>query len=278
MERRTDREIFDFYENGAEIGRLERGLGQVEGFRTKELLKRFLAPLAAQSPEGSLRILDVGGGIGYYANWLAGLGHRVEMIELAPAAVEYARAHQEHSYRAEVGNALSLPETMDVVLLLGPLYHLREKAERKQALAEARRVLKPGGLCVAAGISRFSSATWAVSTYGARNEFLGDETYFHMLEGEIGKGLHDRPAEYPDFLASAYFHLPEELRAELAEAGFSQPELYAVEGCIWICPTPQEKWEDPAAREPLLRLLRMTEQEPSLLGISPHFLAVGKKP
>lgn len=39
-----NREVYDFYENGAEIGRLERGLGIVEAARTKELLGRFLTP------------------------------------------------------------------------------------------------------------------------------------------------------------------------------------------------------------------------------------------
>ena len=62
------------------------------------------------------------------------------------------------------------------------------------------------------------------------------------------------------------------------KAGFSASVLYAVEGCIWFCPTLQEKWENPESRERLLRLVRMTDQEPSLLGISPHFLAVCQKP
>ena len=35
-------EIYDFYNNGAEIGRLERGLGIVEFLRTKEILSRYI--------------------------------------------------------------------------------------------------------------------------------------------------------------------------------------------------------------------------------------------
>ena len=56
MDKKT--EIFDFYENGAEIGRLERGLGVIEAARTKELLSRFIKP--------GMTVYDVGGGIGYY--------------------------------------------------------------------------------------------------------------------------------------------------------------------------------------------------------------------
>lgn len=271
----NNREIYEFYENGAEIGRLERGLGKVEAQRTKELLSRLL-------PEGKrLHICDVGGGIGYYSQWLAEQGHEVTLIELAPAAVEYARAHQTTPYRAEQGDARDLSlveaESMDAVLLMGPLYHLLQKQERLLALREAHRILKPGGLLIAAGISKFSSATWAVSVFGAANDFLDDEIYFEMLEGEILRNEHIRPKEYPNFLAQAYFHTPEGLEKELEEGGFSPAGVYAVEGCIWFCPALQEKWEIPESRERLLRLVRMTEQEPSLLGISPHFLAVGKK-
>ena len=102
----------------------------MEAARTKELLSRLL-------PEGRLRLCDIGGGIGYYADWLAGLGHGVTLVELAPSAVEYARAHQTAPYRAETGDArdLSLLESgsMDAALLMGPLYHLLEREERRTA-------------------------------------------------------------------------------------------------------------------------------------------------
>lgn len=68
-----------------------------------------------------------------------------------------------------------------------------------------------------------------------------------------------------------------ELSVELDAAGFSSEGVYAVEGCIWFCPALQEKWDIPESRERLLRLVRMTEREGSMLGISPHFLALGRK-
>lgn len=269
-----NREVYDFYEAGAEIGRLERGLGKIEAARTKELLERFLVPGSA--------VCDVGGGPGYYSDWLARRGCQVTLVELAPAAVDYAKSRQSIPYRAEVGDARDLsmivePGSMDALLLMGPLYHLLEREERLRALGEAYRILKPGGLLAASGISKYSSATWALSTYGAANEFLDDAVYFQMLEGELTTGEHHRPEKYPGFLARAYFHEPKELAGELQEAGFLGEGLYAVEGCIWFTPCLQEKWGAPESRERLLALLRMTEQKESLLGMSPHFLAFGRK-
>ena len=62
----NNKEIYDFYENGAEIGRLERGLAVIEAARTKELLARYIKP--------GMTVFDVGGGIGYYSDWLASMG------------------------------------------------------------------------------------------------------------------------------------------------------------------------------------------------------------
>lgn len=264
--------VRDFYDGGGEAGRLERGLGIVEGTRTKELLSRFLRPGTA--------VYDIGGGTGYYADWLAAQGHSVTMVELAPAAVEYARTHQSTPWQALTGDArhLPLPDTSaDACLLLGPLYHLQQKEDRMQALSEAWRVLRPGGQLFAAGISKFSSATWALSVYGLKNDYIDDPVYMEMLRMEITTGQHHKPDRY-NCLCEAYFHTPEGFREELEEGDFRVHALYAVEGCAWLTPALAEKWQEPACRENLLTLVRMTEEEPSLLGLSPHFLAVAEKP
>ena len=277
--RKTMNEIYNFYNNGAEIGRLERGLGIVEFHRTKEILSRYI-------DKGEV-VYDIGGGIGMYAAWLAKKGNEVHLIELAENAVEYAKANmmQDCRFVAETGNALQVnrsDESADVVLLMGPLYHLRDREDRLQSLREAFRVLKKGGLLVAAGISMFSSMTWALSVYGEKKnenlvEFLDDPVFFNMIKGEMTTGDHIRPKEYPKFIAEAYFTTSEEMKAEIAEAGFVVDKAIAVEGCIWFTPHFQEKWEDKASRERLLDLVRMTETEPEMMGMSPHFLVVARK-
>ena len=264
-------EIYEFYNNGAEIGRLERGLGIVEFHRTKEILARYI-------DDGKV-IYDIGGGIGVYAAWLSKMGNEVHLIELAENAVEYAKANmmQDCHFIAETGDARHInrpDESADVVLLMGPQYHLRDRGERLQSLREAFR---EGGLLVAAGISKFSSMTWALSVYGEKNDFIDDPVFFNMIKGEMTTGNHIRPKEYPKFIAEAYFTTSEEMKSEIVEAGFVVEKAIAVEGCIWFTPHLTEKWEDEASRERLLEIVRITETEPEMMGMSPHFLMVARK-
>ena len=267
-------EIYEFYNNGAEIGRLERGLGKVEFLRTKEILARYI--------DYGKVIYDIGGGIGMYAAWLAEKGNEVHLIELAENAVEYAKTHlmKDCGFTAETGDARHInrpDECADAVLLMGPLYHLRNKEERLRALHEALRVLKEGGLLVSAGISKFSSMTWALGAYGEKNDFLDDPVYFNMIREEMNSGNHIRPKEYPTFIAEAYFTTSEEMKTEIAEVGFKVEKAIAVEGCIWFTPHLDEKWENEASRERLLDIVRLTETESEMMGMSPHFIVVARK-
>lgn len=270
MERIDD--VYEFYNKGAEIGRLERGLGVVEFDRSKEIIGKYL--------HDSLKIYDIGGGIGKYSEWLASLGHDVTLIELAPTAVEYAQEFMTSPYEAMVGDARNIEKpdgSADMVLLMGPLYHLQNREDRMKVLSEVNRVLKPGGFLIAAGISKFSSATWALSVYGNGVDFIDDDIYMDMLKREMSSGEHIRPKEYPYIISNAYFHTIDGLRDEVTEAGFSVSESVAVEGCSWITPDIAEKWKDDNRRSRLLEIIRATEHEETMMGISPHFMVCATK-
>lgn len=118
--------------------------GHLEYERTREFVRRHTAP-------GS-RILDVGGATGVHAEWLAGDGHQVTLIDPVPEQV--AVAAKLSGVVAEVGDARALPypdESFDAALLLGPLYHLQDRADRVRAVRETSRVLVPGGVVFAGG-------------------------------------------------------------------------------------------------------------------------------
>ncbi|HEY3008439.1 MAG TPA: hypothetical protein VGJ63_10325 [Micromonosporaceae bacterium] len=137
-------EILAYYDLGAEAERLAAGAGVLELLRTQDILRRVLP-----SPPG--RVLDVGGGTGVYAGWLAGL-----------------------------------------------------------------------------------------------------------------------------YFTTAYFHRPEELTAELTDAGLAVGSILSVEGVAgWLVDRIEAWLADPATRDRVLGPLRAVEAEPSLLGASSHILAVG---
>ena len=73
-------------------------------------------------------------------------------------------------------------------------------------------------------------------------------------------------------------HRPEELAVEITECGFAQCQTFAVESAAWLLGDIQDQLEDPERREILLDAIQKIETEPSLLGASPHIMAMAKKP
>ena len=265
-------EILDYYSEGKEEQRLTASLGRLERIRTWEIMERHLPPPPS-------RLLDVGGGTGVYALPLADRGYRVHLIDPVPLHVERARvlsrASEAPLASANVGDArnLDVPDaTFDVLLLFGPLYHLTDRRDRVNALAEARRVLVPGGLLLSAYISRFASAC-----DGIQEGALRDATFDAIVDRDLLDGIHQNPTSRPDWFTTAYFHRPEEIRPEIEDAGLCFDNLIAVEGPGWMNQELDTWLDDDAARERLLRVLRRLETEPSLIGASAHILAVAHR-
>ena len=269
-----DAEILAHYEEGVERERLLRdGAGRLEYLRTRELLARYLPPVPAA-------VLDVGGGAGVYALPLASEGYSVHLIDPVPLHVEQARdasALQRDAplASAQVGDARQLvwdDKSVDAVLLLGPLYHLTSRDDRLQALQEAYRVVRPGGVVAAAAISRFAS------TYdGLLRGFLEDPTFEEIVKRDVREGQHRNPTGRPDWFTTAYFHLPEELRDEVIEAGFQVEAVVGIEGPAWVLPDLDSWLEDPPRRSRLLDAIRRVETERSLLGATAHILVIGRR-
>jgi SAM-dependent methyltransferase len=265
-------EIVGYYEDRyEESARLSEPAGQLEFLRTTQILSRHLTAT-------KLRIADVGGGPGIYTEWLARRGHEVTLIDPVERHVADARRRVPGlgTVHAVVGDAREIDlddESMDIVLLLGPLYHLLERSDRAQALAEARRVLRPGGRAFAAGISRFASVH-----DGLGRRFLLDPEFADIVASDLASGRHVNAGRRPSWFTSAYFHRPDELGAEVAAAGFVEVAVLGVEGLAGWFPDLGDRLADDHERTVMLDFLARVESEPSLLGVSAHLLAHGRKP
>lgn len=257
------------YNAGIEVGRLHRGLGLIEFERTKEILLEELPPAPAV-------IYDIGGAYGEYAYFLAENGYEVHLFDLAEEHIRLAKANKNAAILADaaVADARSIPRedaTADAILLFGPLYHIVEREERDKCLAECRRLLKPGGKLFTANITCFSTALKYTELYD-RRPVLEDENVYRMVEATVRTGLHRG-----DEIGLVYFHRPEELRDEVAAAGFSDVDLRGVIGPAWIIRNLDDVWCDLGKREAILRVVRLLEREESLMGFSTHFVSISRK-
>jgi ubiquinone/menaquinone biosynthesis C-methylase UbiE len=268
-----DPAIESHYSTGYERARLfPGGTPALEFVRSLELLDRLL-------PAPPARVLDVGGGPGTYAAALARRGYRVHLVDAMPLHVEQALqvagGDPAAAFTAAVGDARDLrepAESQDAVVLFGPLYHLTEAEHRRQALAEARRVLRPRGRLVAVAVSRFASLL-----DGVYEDWLDDPQFRRIVDQDLADGQHRNPDPVgrPERFTTAYFHTPDGLASEVERAGFTGMALYGVEGPCWPL---RRDWADPRRREQILFAARAVETQPSMLGFSLHFIAAATRP
>ncbi|MFE5775449.1 class I SAM-dependent methyltransferase [Brachybacterium sp. NPDC056505] len=276
-QRRIDARLHEYYGSGHEGQRLRSSAGGVLEFRrTQEIVAAQIDRIASETGRSTLRIADVGGATGAHAAPLAALGHVVTLVDPVPAQVREAKTISEVT--ALVGDARDLPlddSAHDVVLLLGPLYHLAEAVDRARALTEARRTLRPGGILIAAGISRLSSFTDTYLSAAADGADEGGDVavWDDAWQGILADGWADIPeAPFP----FGHFHTSAELAAELRDAGFAGVTVHGVEGPIGVAA--ELLGTEDRALEALMGLACRSSEHPLLRDISPHLLAVGRAP
>lgn len=145
---KTNQYLIDFYNNYDEDSRLTLRHGTVEFLTTMRYIEKYL--------KSGDRVLEIGAGTGRYSHALARQGYTVDAVELIQHNIEVFRKNTLADENISViqGNALDLsvfPDNQyDITLLLGPLYHLYSKEDKQQAIREAIRVTKQGGIIFAA--------------------------------------------------------------------------------------------------------------------------------
>lgn len=136
--------LTEYYNNYDEDGRLTTKYGQVEFLTTMKYINKFL--------KKGMRVLEVGAATGRYSLTIAEKGFQVDAIELIQHNIDIFKSKLKGKCTIDIrqGNAMDLSyyndETFDITLVLGPLYHLFNDDDKKQAISEAIRVTKKGGV------------------------------------------------------------------------------------------------------------------------------------
>ncbi len=249
--------------------RLERH--RTEFAVTLRAMTKYLPP-----PRAS--ILDIGGGPGRYSIELAQQGYLVTLFDLSDALLQFARIKASEAgvelegYVMGTGTDLSqfADNSFDAVLLMGPLYHLREESDRRRAIQEARRVLKPRGPFLASFISRY-----AMLLYLCKFE---PGTIIQELENVhrvIETGLYTAKAG-TSWDSHTFCAHPTEVKPLMESEGFESLDLIACEGIAnkseeQINQLSGELWETWAD------LNYELGRDPSVHGAAEHLLYVGRK-
>ena len=265
----TDDELQAYYERDRERDRLASGIGELEFLRTTEIITRTL-------PAAPATVADIGGGPGRYTDWLVELGYEVIHRDVVPHHVDQVRQRWGSRIDSAVGDACDLgdieDDSVDAVLLLGPLYHLADAADRRAALDEAARITRPGGMVYAAGITRWAARIMAILVERGYDQhtFLLDTIDALEETGNI------RPHEAGHF--TGYTHTPAQFRDEMTIDALAVESVLAIEGIASAFTDGDiaARLANPTDRRVLLDSIRALEAIPDLLGASSHLLATAR--
>ncbi len=228
-------------------------------------------------PDGSI-VVDVGVGTGHYAELLAKRGCTIYLVDLSQRLLEAAHTRLKNChcdrqilgiYNISATNLNPLKAGVcDAVLLLGPLYHLCSLEERKLAVAEVARILKPDGIIFAAGINRLA--------------YFREQFRSHSQQGLSRQKFHQQflkdgnsdPVNTPPL---GYAHLTNsEEFLQLFTASFEQITLIGVESFTAPFPTTGNTLSQ-RELEAWIDLVEATGTTPEGLGMSDHFLYIGRR-
>ena len=261
----TEQYIINFYSNYDEDGRLASRHGAVEFLTTMRYIEKYAGPGA--------RVLEVGAGTGRYSHALARRGYAVDAVELVAHNIEVFRRNTQPGEAVTImqGNALDLSSFADgtyvITLLLGPLYHLYEKDDKRQALREAIRVTKPGGVIFAA----YVISDGCLLDEGFRRGNINVAEY-------VKNGLLDAETFAASSEPKDLFELVRKEDVDELMAAFPTTRLHyvAADGCALLLRGELDAMEE-STFQLYLRYHFATCERADLLGVTSHALDIFRK-
>ncbi len=260
--------VVESYENYREEDRLStNNARKIEFITTTRILEELLT--------GQEKILDCAAGTGAYAFYFADRGYEVTATDITPRHVECMRKTLEskaYEMHTAVLDAMDMSvfesESFDVVLNMGPFYHLISEEQRQRCMSEALRVLKRGGLLVTAYIPRY---------YVFQYVAMSDSKY---LDEALAKQLIQTGVlRYDDkncFWTDTYYSSKQEMQELYQANGLKIVEHFAQDGIAPLLADKVDAWNEEQFRIWCDYHYSVCREE-SVLGASNHVIIVGRK-
>lgn len=260
--------VVESYENYKEENRLTtNNARRIEFITTTKILGEHI--------KSNSKILDCAAGTGIYAFWLADKGHDVTATDITPRHIDIINkklAVTNYFMETAVLDATDMSvfddETFDVVLNMGPFYHLITEEKREKCLSECLRVLKKGGILVTAYIPRF---------YVFQYVAMSDEKYLDKMLAEqlveTGVLKHD---DEKCFWTDSYYSSKEEMERIYITHNIKIIDHFAQDGIAPLLSRKVDSWNEPQFRiwcDYHYTICR----EQSILGLSNHVVIIGRK-
>lgn len=227
------------------------------------------------------RILDIGGGPGRYSLYYAQKGCDVTLVDLSQGNIALAKekaTEYQVSLTAYEKNCLELEElslaeeSFDHVFLMGPLYHLKERKEREEAVSLALKKLKPGGIFYCSFILDFSGLIYAMKN--------GPGIIAQELENPDARLLLDSIAEGTEYVGpaftSAYFTNQRQIEPFLSAFPLEKLHIFGQEGILTL--NEKQVLSFPKEEQDLwVEIAKRFLELPEFLAFSEHAMYIGKK-
>ena len=237
--------------------------------RANTLEFHYTAKLAGQFIGRATSVIEIGCGTGYYGVHFANKCREYVGIDLSPECIEMFNGKIESlqlsNVRAIVGDATSLDgiesSRFDVVMALGPMYHLPPD-ERDLVFSECKRVCRDGGIIMLAYINKVGAYVQGCLQWPDRypNKDVNDSV--------LRNGRDDlMPEEF-------FYTMPEEIEEQARLHGLS---LVKNVGVDFVFNADVINEMDDRRFEAWLELTDLMWESPSCTGLSNHTVIVCQK-
>lgn len=260
--------VIENYENYKEEDRLTtNNARRIEFVNTVKIFKEHIKKKS--------KILDCAAGTGIYAFYLAEQGHDVTATDITPRHIDIINKNlsdKGYDMKTAVLDATDLSifddESFDVVLNMGPFYHLITEEQRNQCIDECIRVLKRDGILVTAYIPKFYVFQYIAMS---NRKYLDSTLAKQLIETGISKH-----SDKKSFWTDTYYSSKEEMEQLYASRNLKIIDHFAQDGMAPLLSNQVDQWNE-SEFDVWCQYHYDVCREPSILGASNHVIIIGKK-